>query len=139
MRSTCNTLFRESNGDFSVVAERRTNRKNFRIRAWFQGNSRIEETATTEEAAIEAAKNVWFQYLDGLFDNPEEQPHTLGEMVTAALERTDIRATTLASYRWVLNLMVAALGSDVPLENIRKDFAPAAASIKHWMRCGWEW
>jgi len=127
MRIRSNTLFRESDGDFTVVAERRTNRKNFRIRAWFQGCSRIEETATTEEAAVEAAKNVWFQYLDGIFDNPEEQPHTLGEMVAAALARTDIRATTLASYRWVLNLMVAALGSDVPLESIRR------RQIEHWL------
>jgi integrase len=120
MRTAGNSLWRESDGRFSVVAERRTGRKKFRVRAWIKGNSPATEAADSELKAIEAAENIWNAYQEGLIDNQLAQPQHIGELAKLVEQRTDIRKATIESYKSVLDLLVTALGEEHPLEEIRK-------------------
>lgn len=120
MRTAENSIWRESDGRFSVVAERRTGRKKFRVRAWIKGNSPVTETADSELKAIEAAENIWNAYQEGLIDNQLAQPQNLGELAKLVEQRTDIRKATIESYKSVLALLVTAIGEEHPLEEIRK-------------------
>ncbi len=120
MRTAGNSIWRESDGRFKVVAERRTGRKDFRVRAWFKGHCPVEETAATELKAVEAAENIWTAYQEGLIDNQLAQPQNLGELAELVEQRTDIRKATVESYKSVIALLVTAIGDEHPLEEIRK-------------------
>lgn len=74
MRTADNSIWRESDGRFKVVAERRAGRKDFRVRAWFKGHCPVEETAATELKAVEAAENIWNTYQEGIIVAARSNP-----------------------------------------------------------------
>jgi len=70
--------------------------------------------------AVEAAENIWNAYQEGIIDNQLAQPRNIGELAKLVEQRTDIRKATIESYKSVLALLVAAIGEEHPLEEIRK-------------------
>jgi integrase len=127
-------LFRESDGTFTVRAwgEQRTERGRtatvrYRVRYWYDGGEKGQDSAATEGEAIAKATAIWRAHLDGMLDAPEPDPILLGELVDKFVVRDRLSPASRRSYERALKLLRAHVGEERPLKYIGR------AAIQGWL------
>ena len=127
-------LFRESDGRFHVRAwtevrnERgRTATTRCRIRYWYDGGEKGQDSAQTTEEAVAKAEAIWRAHIDGLLDAPDPDPVTLRELVDKFVVRDRLAPASRKSYERTFQLLRRHIGDDRPLKHIGK------AAIQGWL------
>ena len=127
-RSPRNRIWQRSDGRFTVVAERRPERGDFRARAWFKGYRPTHESTQTEEGALHAARAIWEAYCRGDFGGrADAPPATVGELLDRVEEREDLSRATRGSYGRVVKLLVDHLGDERTLRTVNPN------DVKRWL------
>lgn len=123
-----NVIWRESDGTFTVVAERRANHHTCRVRAWFRGERQTTEAAPTAERAEAAARRIWSDYQAGIFDRPTDHaPVGLGAAVDRFVAREELSPSTRRSYAQALGLFLRSAGEDREIVTI------GARDVTRWL------
>lgn len=121
--------FKQSDGRFSVRAYTELNRHGrpqHRVRFGYRGGEVRTDTAKTEIEAVATAAQFWQAHLDGLLDAPTSAPETIGALVDAFCERTDLAPATKDTYEKILDRFVKHVGEDRALTAIGK------AAVAKW-------
>lgn len=119
-RRSSRAVARYSDGQFTVVAEKRSNHHSFRVRAWFKGQDQKTEAASTAEEARQAAESIWLAYVDGIFDNPARTPETLEALTKQFSSRADLRPATQRTYQELLGRFASWLGEARAPASVRR-------------------
>ncbi len=127
-------LFKESDGRFHVRAwteirnERgRTSTERHRIRYWYDGGEKGQDTGQTPEEAVVKAQAIWRAHIDGILDAPDPDPLLLSELVKKFLARDRLAPASHNSYERTFSLLTRHIGADRPLKHIGK------AAIQGWL------
>ena len=127
-------FFRESDGKFNVRAwsevrhERgRTATTRYRIRYWYDGGDKGQDSAASEQEALVKARAIWRAHIDGILDAPDPEPVTLGELVKNFLKRDRLAVASRNSYDRTFKLLQRHVGADRLLKHIGK------AAILGWV------
>lgn len=127
-------FFRESDGKFNVRAwsevrhERgRTATTRYRVRYWYDGGDKGQDSAASEQEALVKAQAIWRAHIDGLLDAPDPDPVTLRELVDKFVVRDRLAPASRNSYDRTFQLLRRHIGDERPLKHIGK------AAIQGWL------
>lgn len=127
------TLFHQADGTFTVRAWSETRNERgrrpatrCRVRYWYVGGIKGQDSGTTPEVAVAKAKAIWQAHLDGDLQRPVEIPTTIGDLVDEFLAREGLSPATTETYRRALRLFLASVGADRDVKAVGK------AQVARW-------